>query len=285
MLETIRQYAREKLFDLQQGSQARDRHLAYYDGLSERMWEAFRSAEMAAWRERAEDEIENFRAAMEWGLEQDVETALHLAANFCIVSAWTGSQQPEALALLSSTIERFQRLPEVEEDKNHRQNLLAKAFFMQGLVGLSVGGFKLSLSPLQEAIAFARLAGDKRMLGYSLEMYYSAYAFNEAVGGTEEAKEGFAIFSEIDDSWGKDMAIMNMGRIAARQGDLVESQKYFGMLKERIKDAPFPFTAGMSFFMLGLEERAEGSLKLQEGILKKGKEYSDSWGTKDLKPQ
>ena len=271
MLETIRQYAREKLFDLQQGSQARDRHLVYYDELSEQMWEAFRSAEMAAWRERAEDEIENFRAAMEWGLDQHVETALHLAANFCIVSAWIGSQQPEALALLSSTIERFQRLPEVDEDKKYRQNLLAKAFFMQGLVGLSVGGFKLSLKPLQEAIAFARLAGDKRMLGYSLEMYYSAYAFNESSGGIEEAKEGFAIFSEIDDNWGMDMALVNMGRIAARQGDLGESQKYFGKLKERLKDAPIPFTSAMSFFMLGLEERAEGQLEIARGHFEEGR--------------
>jgi predicted ATPase/class 3 adenylate cyclase len=271
MLETIRQYAREKLFDAQQGSLARDRHFAYYDDLSEQLWEAFRSAEMAAWRERAGDEIENFRAAMEWGLEQHVEAALHLAANFCIVSAWTGSQQPEALALLSSTIERFQRLPEVEENKNHRQNLLAKAFFIQGLVGLSVGGFKLSLKPLQEAIAFARLAGDKKLLGYSLEMYYSAYAFNDASGGIEEAREGFAIFSEIDDNWGKNMAIMNMGRIAARQGDLDESQKYFGMLKERLKDAPIPFTAAMSFFMLGLEERAQGQLEFARGHFEEGR--------------
>jgi predicted ATPase/class 3 adenylate cyclase/tetratricopeptide (TPR) repeat protein len=271
MLETIRQYAREKLFDLQQGSLARDQHFFYYDELSEQMWEAFRSAEMSAWRERAEDEIENFRAAMEWGLEQHVEAALHLAANFCIVSAWIGSQQPEALALLSSTIERFQRLPPVEEDNNHRQNLLAKAFFILGLVGLSVGGFKLSLKPLQEAISYARLAGDKRMLGYSLEMYYSAYAFNDASGGIEEAREGFAIFSEIDDNWGRNMATMNMGRIAARQGDLSESQKYFDMLEERIKDAPIPFTAGMSLFMLGLEERAQGQLEIARGHFEEGR--------------
>ncbi len=92
LLETIRQYAREKLFDAKQASAARDRHFVYFDDLSEQMWEAFRSADMAAWRDRVEDEIENLRAAMEWGLEHHVEEAVHLAANFCIVSGWTSNR-------------------------------------------------------------------------------------------------------------------------------------------------------------------------------------------------
>ena len=67
MLETIRQYAREKLFEAKQGSAARDRHFVYFDNLSEKMWDVFRSADMIDWRDRAEEEAENFRAALEWG--------------------------------------------------------------------------------------------------------------------------------------------------------------------------------------------------------------------------
>ena len=43
MLETIRQYAREKLFDAKEVARRRDRHFTYFDDLSEKMWDAFRS--------------------------------------------------------------------------------------------------------------------------------------------------------------------------------------------------------------------------------------------------
>ena len=43
LLETIRQYAREKLFDAKQASKVRDRHFAYFDDFSEKLWLAFRS--------------------------------------------------------------------------------------------------------------------------------------------------------------------------------------------------------------------------------------------------
>ena len=114
MLETIRQYAREKLFDAQEGAAARDRHFFYFDHLSEAMWENFRSLkEYSLLRDRAYDELENLRLALEWGLEQHVETALHLAAIFNIVSSWIGNQI-EGLALLKIARERFDALPPVE---------------------------------------------------------------------------------------------------------------------------------------------------------------------------
>src|SRR5512139_2278734 len=91
MLETIRQYAREKLFDAKQSSAARDRHFAYFGELSEKMWDAFRSPDMLAWRDRVSDELENLRAALDWGLEHHPEAALHLAANLCVASSWTGN--------------------------------------------------------------------------------------------------------------------------------------------------------------------------------------------------
>jgi predicted ATPase len=83
MLETIRQYAREKLFEANQSSRARDRHFAYFDVLSERIWEAFRSpTDQLAWRDKVDDELENLRSALEWGLDNNIEDAIHLAANF-----------------------------------------------------------------------------------------------------------------------------------------------------------------------------------------------------------
>ena len=91
MLETIRQYAREKLFEAKQASAARDRHFVYFDELSEKMWDIVSlSGCSCPWSAERSDEVENLRAALEWGLENHIEENVRLAANFCIVSSLLG---------------------------------------------------------------------------------------------------------------------------------------------------------------------------------------------------
>ena len=101
-------------------------------------------------------------------------------------------------------------------------------------------------------------------------MYYTASTFRNTPDATDAAKEGFAIFSEVDDDWGMSMAIMSMARMAATRGDLNESQKYFGMAKERMKDAPMSFMAGMNFLGMGYDERNQGRLENAKGHFEEG---------------
>ncbi len=271
MLETIRQYAREKLFDAKQASAARDRHFVYFNDLSERLWEASRSSAMLAWRDRADDEVENLRAALEWGLENHVEDALRLAANFCIISGWM-SNQAEELAFVKSAIERVTSLPPVEGNANiHRQKLIARALFAQGLVGLGQGNMPLVVQNLQEAIAISRSTGDRLLLGYSLETFVIASTFINVPGGPEAAQEGLSIFTdEIDDKWGLGMAYQSMARIASSRGDLSEKQRYFGKLKELTRETPLSFQAGMSFLGMGMDESIHGNYGAAKQIFEDG---------------
>jgi predicted ATPase/class 3 adenylate cyclase len=271
MLETIRQYAREKLFDAKQAVAARDRHFVYFDDLSEKMWEASRSPDLLAWRDQVDDEAENLRAALEWGLENHVEQAVHLAANFCIVSGWM-SKQVEGLALVKSAIERARSLPPVDGNANiHRQKLIAKALFAEGMVGLGQGNLPLVRQHLQEAIAISRSTSDKLILGYSLEMFFAVSQFINLPGGPEAAQEALVIFTdEIDDKWGLGMAYQSMARIASSRGDLSEKQKYFGKLKELTQEAPLSLQAAMSFVGIGLDESVHGNYGTAKQIFEDG---------------
>jgi predicted ATPase/transcriptional regulator with XRE-family HTH domain len=271
MLETIRQYAREKLSDSKQTSAARDRHFVYFDHLSEKMWDAFRLSKMLDWRDRIDDELENLRAALAYGLENHVEDALHLAANFCIASAWM-SNQAEGLALVKSAIERTKSLPPVDGNANiHRQKLIAKALFAEGMTGLGQGNLPLVVRALQEAITISRTTGDKLILGYSLEMFCTTSQFINVPGGPEAAQEGLTIFTEeINDDWGLGMAYLNMARIAAGYGDLSEKQKYFGKLKELIHEVPVSFQVGMFFMGMGMDESVHGNYGTAKQLLEDG---------------
>jgi predicted ATPase len=260
LLETIRQYAREKLFDAKEVSAARDRHFFYFEALSDTMWEVFRTADMIGWRHRADDEAENFRAAIEWGLDRYPEQAIHLAGYYCVISSWV-NKQAEGMALVQVALEKVRSLPPLEGDAAiHRKKLIARALFAQGMVGMSQGNMNLVVDLLQEAIVLCRETGDKLFLGYSLEMFFVATNFIHAPGGPEAAREGLRIFSEeIHDTWGLSMAYQNMVRLAIENGDGEEKRRYFNMLKELLRAVPLSFQAGLFFFGMGMGESSQGN--------------------------
>ena len=80
MLETIRQYAREKLWAAGEGESMRQRHLAYFVDLAERAEPNLRAFDMVMWLDRLEAEQDNIRLALEHALESDIEAELRVAS-------------------------------------------------------------------------------------------------------------------------------------------------------------------------------------------------------------
>jgi len=70
MLETMRQYAREKLLESGESGQVRDRHLSYYVELGKSSNAGLRGQGEATWLARLEIEHANLRAALEWSLDR-----------------------------------------------------------------------------------------------------------------------------------------------------------------------------------------------------------------------
>ncbi len=64
LLDTVRQYAREKLSDAGESATPRDRHLDYYLGLSEHAESQLRSAGRLEWSQRLKVDLDNLRAAL-----------------------------------------------------------------------------------------------------------------------------------------------------------------------------------------------------------------------------
>lgn len=284
MLETVRQYAREKLFDAQQASTARDRQFAYFNALSEKMWDAFRAENLQTIINRAMDEVENFRAALEWGQENHVEENVRLAANYCEIASLLGNLA-EGVAIAKTAVERAKALPPGSREADiHRQKLIARALFMQGMVGLGVGNMPLVLQVLREAIATSRMTGDKQILGYSLEMYYTASGYFHVPDREEAALEGFHIFSqEINDSFGLGMAYMNMARLAAEKGNESEKEMYFGKLRERIREVPGSFQVGMFYLGMGMDETARGDDAAAKKLFLEGVKIFEGLGNVNFK--
>jgi non-specific serine/threonine protein kinase len=65
MLETIRQYAREKLLEVEQSDAIRDRHLSFFVRLAEEAAPKLEGKEVKAWLDRLEGELDNVRIALD----------------------------------------------------------------------------------------------------------------------------------------------------------------------------------------------------------------------------
>jgi tetratricopeptide (TPR) repeat protein len=123
----------------------------------------------------------------------------------------------------------------------------------------------------QDAIATARAAGDKLILGYSLEMFYVAAAFISVPGTEEAADEGFKIFTEeVNDNWGLSMAYQNKARVAANKGNDVEKEKYFAKFKELIEQAPLSVQAGLFYLGMGINEKNLGNFETAKTFFEEG---------------
>src|SRR5262249_43328539 len=66
LLETVREYAHDRLAEAGETAKIRNRHREWYLELAERAQSKFSSPEEATWLERLEGEHEHLRAALEW---------------------------------------------------------------------------------------------------------------------------------------------------------------------------------------------------------------------------
>jgi predicted ATPase/class 3 adenylate cyclase len=91
LLETVRQYAREKLVEAGEVEDTRQAHLGWFLGFAEEARPGFRSADSVAWHRRVAKEAENLRAALEWAAEEDSpDSIMRLVAALGNYWRWTG---------------------------------------------------------------------------------------------------------------------------------------------------------------------------------------------------
>jgi tetratricopeptide (TPR) repeat protein len=84
MLETIRQYAREKLLEAGGSDVIRRQHLAYFVKLSEQAQPELIRSHQVFWLNKMYDELDNLRMAIEWALATNIESGLRLIANLVV---------------------------------------------------------------------------------------------------------------------------------------------------------------------------------------------------------
>ena len=167
-LETIRQYAREKLFDTDEAAQMRDRHLDYFRTLAEKAEIEILNSNQVAWLKRLHAEFDNIRAALEWSQEKRVEDGLRLGSaiwRFCLRYGYTN----ELVEKLNQLLQHPQGIV--------RTLVRAKTLYaLSILAGVGQGDRIRQLAWAEESLAIYKELGDQH--GEAAGLYVLGVAAN-----------------------------------------------------------------------------------------------------------
>jgi len=197
LLETIRQYARDKLLEAGEGEGTRNRHLAYYVELLETAFPELQTrAHELFWLKRLESEYDNIRTAVEWGISNDPYSAtriMYASSSFMAATsyAFEGHRWGEEI------IKQIEREPSLSTEQiMHKGKLLAG----MSICSFSMGDLQLSSVEAIEAANLLRSVDEKWALAMILGFLAAAAVFtgnpDTAIAATEEA---LALAKELND--------------------------------------------------------------------------------------
>ena len=193
LLETVRQYALEKLGESSEADAVRSRHRDYYTAMAA-LLDAPAGSDYEQRIEQAETEIDNLRAAFGWSRENsDIEPALALASS--LQPLWIARGRiREGLAWFDAVL-----TGEVAQDAEVAAAVRARALADQAVLTTAFGAAG-SVDRAQQALALARDIDDPAVLARALTACGFTAAYNAELAGAYFA-EAIELARELDDRW------------------------------------------------------------------------------------
>jgi predicted ATPase/class 3 adenylate cyclase len=225
-LETIRQYARDKLLASGEAEQVRDRHLEYFVQFAEEAEPRLRGAEQLAWLERIEQEHDNLRTALAWAVESGKrERALRLAGALYyfweLRGYWSEGQRwvDDALALSA----RQQRGPAAagavgESGIPTRGEAALRAKALYGAARMHFGAqldMADSRTLVEESLRLWRELDDKWWTAVALEHIAFVLFAEDIQTSTARVEEGVSLAREVEDRWPLALCLMRLAYAVA----------------------------------------------------------------------
>ena len=260
-LETIRQYAMEKLSEAGESEQARDRHFDYILQLAQSSNQELFGTETLEWLDQMDAEHDNLRAALEWSITSDPLKALELAnalGGFWSARDYTSESRSLCKIILSKT-EQFENVDilrskilgilawtsvtsghpkdaraAAEEGvilarKANDTKNLARCSSILTLACLFLGDIDTALKVGKEAEALARKENHKMELALILtvlaQVIYSTS--HDAPRAKAYVEESLKVGKAAEMQWTDTMSAFGMAQVAGMLGDLDAAREKF----------------------------------------------------------
>jgi predicted ATPase len=259
LLETIRQYAQEKLHDAGEAAAARDRHRDYYLSWAERAAPEVVACDQLMWHAQIEAEHDNLRTAIEWSAGDGTDRELRLCAALAHFWAQRG-YAGESSDRLAGALERGSSRPTRERaialdwagqthsvrfDFARARELCREAIAVARASGerraqasalrhlatqdyAESGSTPAVRAAFEEAVAVARAAAYPREVGYSLSLLGQVTLdLGDEAAGLAMLAESRRILREVGDRDALSMNLQISGGIALARGEYAAARELF----------------------------------------------------------
>jgi predicted ATPase/DNA-binding SARP family transcriptional activator len=212
MLETVREYALERLARSGEEDEVRDRHAATFVALAEAAEPHLRGPEQTVWLARLDTERDNLRAALARCIRTgDAESGLRMAA-----ALWRYWQ------LRGHSTEGRERVAEllVLPAAEPLVALRAAGLSCAGRLAWFQGDYEASQAFFEESLPLTRSAGDPSAIAFCLHnLGMTALSRGEYREARRLCEESFAAFDDAGNTWGSIMPQHFLAELARLEGD------------------------------------------------------------------
>jgi predicted ATPase/class 3 adenylate cyclase len=254
MLETMRQYGGDKLLEAGETQAARDRHLACYARMVREAEPRLRGPAMLAALNQLEQEHDNVRAGLEWGLSRDPPAALQMATdlNYFWRRRGYGAEGLQWLA------EALARVPATTPAATAQR---AAGLVALGNLCLHQGLLRESRVRLEEAVVLSRQAGERATLALALGGLSLSVSW---LGDHDLMKalltEAAALVQEINDEALEAQLLDLNAQLAFLSHDHATARASIHRALALLQRAGNPWQLGITLMGLGMLDEAEGRL-------------------------
>jgi predicted ATPase/DNA-binding XRE family transcriptional regulator len=249
MLETIRQYALERLHLQGQSQEAYAAYARYYAGLAEEAARLAWGPGEPAILERLAGERDNLRAVLKWTLDHDVELGLRMAG--ALVRFWNVDGR---YGDWRTWIEQA-----LGAGRQARASVRARALIAAGWVALQEGDLTAAIGRFGEALNLARGNNEPGLVLHALPGFGLAELSQGAIEvGKARFREGLDLCQALGATHLRGALIYGLGLAAQVEGDLRRA-------REHLEEAVGLFRGQGESVSIGSAQRALGTVALAQG--------------------
>jgi predicted ATPase/transcriptional regulator with XRE-family HTH domain/Tfp pilus assembly protein PilF len=218
MLESIREYAQNRLDRLGLADEVRRWHAHYFQQLTQIAARELNDVNHEVWLRRCELELNNFRAALRWCVQHAPDSGVLLAANLCDFWYLRG--------LLTEGRTWLDEL--LAKSESRSSDLLIPALIAAGRLAVHQGDLTHAVLAAHEALRLSRASGDRDGIARALHclgnvaLYQSNYAQAAAF-----YTEALPLFRERGPRAYTAQVMNNLGLVAKDQSDFTRAIQYF----------------------------------------------------------
>jgi predicted ATPase/class 3 adenylate cyclase len=252
-LETVRQYARDRLLEAGEVEAARDRHFAYYEALGQSISFGFGPGTEDFRFEGSIQEHDNLRAAIEWGTGRYPNRVINLLWDF---SVFLSDQLPGSELIESSTaaLQQMETLsqPSAGDQAQQYIHTRLKAQVLISLLNLFFGQLQKANALADEAIELLRQDKEEPILiilahfvkgqaGYFLEDPHIEQLISDSLAELQNLGDHPASRPMMS------MVTLLSAEVAARRGDQELAEERLAKAIALLDKAGGPFTTWIEF--------------------------------------